>query len=186
MEDLKLNLGCGNNKIDGYVNVDLYGSPDFKFDLETFPWPWETSSVSEIILAHVLEHLGQTPNVYLNIIKELYRVCKNEALIKIIVPHPRHDDFISDPTHVRAITPLGLSLFSKKDNVRWQELGVSNTPFALYIEVDFEIIAIRNVLDPVWEKKMQEEELKSEDIMYASQSFNNVIKQIEIDWRVIK
>ena len=41
---IRLNLGCGQNKLDGYVNVDKYPtfSPDVLWDLETFPWPFDT------------------------------------------------------------------------------------------------------------------------------------------------
>src|ERR1700724_999619 len=74
MRALKLNLGSGQNPRAGYINVDKYGTPDVKHDLETFPWPWPDDSVSEIVLCHVLEHLGQDPKVYLAIMKEMYRV----------------------------------------------------------------------------------------------------------------
>ena len=40
-----------------------------------FPWPWGESSVDEVHLIHVLEHLGREPHVYLGIMKELWRVC---------------------------------------------------------------------------------------------------------------
>tara|TARA_B100001248_G_scaffold20267_1_gene13641 strand:- start:1115 stop:1219 length:105 start_codon:yes stop_codon:yes gene_type:complete len=34
---MKLNLGYGENKYEGFVNVDKFGTPDLKSDLEKFP-----------------------------------------------------------------------------------------------------------------------------------------------------
>ena len=115
---MKLNLGCGSKILKGFVNLDKfeYYKPDIVHDLEKFPYPFEENSVDEILLSHVLEHIGQDPETFNLIIKELYRICKNSSLIDIRVPHPRHDDFISDPTHVRPITILGLSLYDKELN----------------------------------------------------------------------
>jgi predicted SAM-dependent methyltransferase len=110
MADLRLNLGCGAKRLEGYVNVDKFGDPDFRFDLETFPYPWNDNSVVEIEMHHVLEHLGQQTQIYLRIIQELYRICKSGAKIHITVPHHRSDRFFHDPTHVRPITTVGLSL----------------------------------------------------------------------------
>jgi predicted SAM-dependent methyltransferase len=120
---MKLNLGSGSKIIDGYTNVDKfdYYKPDIVHDLEVTPYPFEDNSIEEILLSHVLEHIGQDPNVFNNIIKEFYRICKNQSVIDIRVPHPRHDDFISDPTHVRPITILGLQLYDKELNKKWEE-----------------------------------------------------------------
>ena len=95
---MNLNLGCGNKILEGYTNVDKYDyyNCDVVHDLETFPYPFEDNSVDNILLCHVLEHIGQDPEIFNNILTELYRICKPEASIDIIVPHPRHDDFISD------------------------------------------------------------------------------------------
>jgi hypothetical protein len=41
---IKLNLGCGKNPMPGYVNVDKFGTPDVRHDLETFPWHSTTRS----------------------------------------------------------------------------------------------------------------------------------------------
>ena len=113
---MKLNMGCGLNKKEGYTNVDKSAAcgPDVELDLEVFPWPFKANEAEEVIFNHSLEHMGETTDVFLGILKELYRICKPRAKIFIFVPHPRHDDFLGDPTHVRVITPQLLSLFSKK------------------------------------------------------------------------
>ncbi len=53
---MKLNIGCGNDKKKGYVNVDF--SPDVKPDkvwnLEKVPIPFKENSVDEILAHHVL------------------------------------------------------------------------------------------------------------------------------------
>ena len=137
---MKLNLGSGSNPKPDFVNVDKYGTPDVKHDLEEFPWPWDNNSIDEILMNHILEHLGETSDIFLGIMKEIYRICKPRAKIKISCPHPRHDDFISDPTHIRAITPRLFELFSKKNNEKWAEGGFANSPLALYLNVDFFIL----------------------------------------------
>ncbi|MDA9609233.1 methyltransferase domain-containing protein, partial [Candidatus Pelagibacter sp.] len=126
---MKLNLGCGSVILKDFVNVDKFDfyKPNIVHDLEVFPYPFKNNSVDEIILSHVLEHIGQIPDVFNEIIKELYRICRNGSLINIIVPHPRHDDFISDPTHVRPITLRSLSMYDQKLNKIWEEKNASNT-----------------------------------------------------------
>ena len=101
------------------------------FDLETFPYPWQDNSVEEIEMRHVLEHLGQQTEVYLKIIQEIYRIYQLEAKVHITVPHHRSDRFYHDPTHVRPITTVGLSMFSKGFNREWQAQGKAFTLLAL-------------------------------------------------------
>jgi len=183
---LKLNLGCGTNHKKGYVNVDKYGKPDLLFNLESCPWPWMNNSVGEVLLNHVLEHLGRTIENYFEIIQELYRVCADGAKIDIVVPHPRHDDFISDPTHVRAITPLGLSLFSKTLNRKWAKEHRANSQLALEFDVDFEIEKVNLGLEKEWADKLDSGKLTALQIHEIATRYNNVIKEIQIILRVKK
>lgn len=176
---MRLNLGCGNRKIEGFHNVDsaVACAPDQVVDLEVFPWPWEDNSVEEIMLNHVLEHLGQETSVYLRVIKEIYRVCKHDSMVHIRVPHPRHDNYLTDPTHVRPITLKGLSMFSAAKCRLWQEAGAANTPLALYMNVDFEIVYYENRLDPKWQS-LHDDGLPEEELQMAMRTNYNVIEEV--------
>lgn len=185
---MKLNMGCGFNKKEGYVNVDMFPecSPDVLCDLEATPWPWETDSVSEAFFNHSLEHIGGDPRVFMAMMKELYRVCRNGAIVNIHVPHPRHDHFIGDPTHVRMITPHMLELFSKRKNMEWKEMGAANSPLALYLDVDFKIEDVNYILDDPYSSLYQEGKISVDDINRALREKNNVASEIHITLRVVK
>jgi hypothetical protein len=185
-ELMKLNLGCGANRLAGFVNVDKFGDPDYWHDLEVFPWPWEQDSVGEIVMNHVLEHLGESTGVYLKIIRELYRVCAHGALLRIAVPHPRHDDFIADPTHVRVVTPRGMELFSKEKNREWMQGGYANSPLGIYLDVDFEIVDSTIHLDPFWMEKLRTKACDKQTIFSAMNKYLNVAKEYRITLKAIK
>ena len=70
----KLNLGCGSKIKEGFVNLDKYNTfkPDIVHDLEDFPYPFKENSIDEILLSHVLEHIGREPSIFNLIMQELY------------------------------------------------------------------------------------------------------------------
>ena len=185
---MKLNLGSGSKILKGYVNVDKfqYYNPDVVHDLEKFPYPFEDNSIDEILLSHVLEHIGQNPDVFNNIIKELYRICKNNSIVDIRVPHPRHDDFISDPTHVRPITILGLQLYDKSMNEKWEKMKAANTPLALIHEVNFTIKDINFVLEKKYIKLLENKEIDQNELQEYIRKYNNVVKEMKIKWVALK
>lgn len=111
---MKLNLGCGGRKLPGYINVDseAYEAPDVLVDLGRAKWPWPDDSVDEMHASHVLEHLpGET---FFHFLREAYRVGKPGAKLHVALPWPRHDIFLNDPTHVRAVMPATLLMFSQR------------------------------------------------------------------------
>lgn len=184
---LKLNLGCGLNRLGpDWVNVDKFAaaSPDECRDLEVFPWPWETGSVAEVVFNHSLEHMGGDAKVFLGLMQELYRVCTPGAKVQVNAPHPRHDDFINDPTHVRIVTPELLGLFSQANCRRWAQMGAANSPLALYTGVDFEVTRIKLELDPAWSHLRTEGDIDT--LEQAERSQNNVVKEYRITLKVIK
>lgn len=185
---MRLNLGCGSNKIDGYVNVDKEPAcaPDRVVDLEKIPWPFDDSVAEEVVLSHILEHLGEDRDTYLGIIKELYRICAPDARVRIVVPHPRHDDFLTDPTHVRAIMPGQFAMYSKRLNREWQERGFANTPLGFYLDVDFEVENTQVVPAEPFFSQLQKGEITSDELSRRVNHEFNIVKEIQIDLRVVK
>lgn len=97
--ELKLNLGCGKKKVDGFTGVDI--SPDcgadIVHDLSAFPWPFDDDSVDEVQAVHFLEHLdGYERMAFMN---ELWRVMKPDATATIITPYGQNARMFQDPTH---------------------------------------------------------------------------------------
>jgi predicted SAM-dependent methyltransferase len=60
-EPLKLNIGCGETKIEGFVNVDctenVIVKPDLVHDIRHKPLPYEDGVIDEIWMIHALEHI---------------------------------------------------------------------------------------------------------------------------------
>ena len=82
---MKLNLGCGDKKRDGYVNVDICGSPDVLYDLSQFPWPFGDGSIKEVFSEHFLEHVSDFEATIL----EIHRILAPDGILHFKVPHFR-------------------------------------------------------------------------------------------------
>ena len=95
---LKLDLGCGPNKKEGFLGVDCreFKGVDVVADLRQ-PWPWADNSVDEIYCSHFIEHL--TADARIHFANELYRVLKPGAPAQIIVPHWNSHRAYGDLTH---------------------------------------------------------------------------------------
>lgn len=181
---MKLNLGSGNKKYDGFLNIDSNpkSNPDYVIDLEKDKLPFDDNTVDEVLAHHIFEHLGDG---FFHCLKELYRVCKHGTLIDVRVPHPRHDTFLIDPTHKRPIFPYTLDMFSKKRNKLDMESEYGReTPLGYIHDVDFEVVNYNFILDSYWHSKFQS--MTEEDCEHAARSFNNVIMEIIIQVMVNK
>jgi len=82
---MKLNFGCGRDITKDFFNVDLIKAEDIdkSFDFDKFPYPLKDNQFEYVLCRNVLEHLSYPKRV----LKELRRVCKNKAIIEIIVPY---------------------------------------------------------------------------------------------------
>lgn len=96
---VRLDLGCGPNKREGFEGVDCIAFPgvDHKWDLTDAPWPWSDNSVDEAYSSHFIEHLTAQQRVLFA--NELYRILKPGAQCQLIMPHWASCRAYGDPTH---------------------------------------------------------------------------------------
>lgn len=138
---IKINLGSGLTRYEGFVNVDdnTLVEPDYLVNLDdvNVRLPFEDNSVDEVKAHHILEHIGAG---FIPLMKELYRVCSHGAILDIEAPHHQHDAFYGDPTHCRPITVPSMNMFSKKANREQIKNFNNNTGIGLKYDIDFEIV----------------------------------------------
>lgn len=185
---MNLNLGCGFDKREGWLNVDSFVAcqPDLLMDLEATPWPLDSDAFDHVLLKHVLEHLGATFEVFAAVMRELYRVTAPGGVVEIHVPHVRHDTFWSDPTHVRAFTPLTFEMMSRRRNRAWIEAGANYTMLALRMGVDFEVESIVQTYDPDWTARLRAGEITQHELRRAAVSSWNVARELQVRLRAVK
>lgn len=184
----KLNLGAGYDKVEGYVSIDYDKTcnPDYIVDLERDRLPFDDNSVDAIKAHHILEHLGDG---FFHLMKEMYRVCVDGTIIDIVVPHPRHDFFLNDPTHKRPINVDILKKFSKAYNKHCEEIGDGMSKLGYMFDVDFDIVDY----DLKWNPKYlglvelaQKDEQHYRLLEQMISENNNMIEEIHINMIVIK
>jgi SAM-dependent methyltransferase len=185
---LKLNIGCGFHKHPEFINVDSFPdcNPDVLWDLERTPWPFEDDSVDEIVARHILEHLGQAPQTFFAIIKEIYRVVRHNGAVRVAVPHPLHTSFFSDPTHVRSFTKETFLMLSRRHNLNWRDQGKNVTLLALMLDVNFDPIDIHHLYDKPWRDKVARGEMTEDQLREAETSQFGVIRDVIALLRVDK
>ena len=92
---MKLNLGACDRRVDGFVSVDIVEPADHIVDLSK-PWPWQDSTVEEVLAHDVIEHIANR----IHFMNELHRVLRPGARALIETPNAsRGAGYFQDPTH---------------------------------------------------------------------------------------
>lgn len=122
MGTLKLNIGCGNKVVDGYVGVDKFQceAAEYICDIENEKLPFKDGTIEGIILDNVIEHCHDIPKV----IAELIRVSGEGAIIKIITPHFSALSSWIDPTHIHHLSYFSFDHFEKDSVSHYVGKGV--------------------------------------------------------------
>lgn len=107
----KLNLGCGKNIKEGWINVDCVSGPGVDI-----VWKWGAGQhfrhpfiIQEVYCSHVLEHITNP----LEAMEELYGICGANAKAVFRTPYGSSDNAWEDPTHVRPYFVRSFAYFSQ-------------------------------------------------------------------------
>jgi hypothetical protein len=123
---VKLDLGSGPNKAEGFVGVDVRqfdGKVDVLCDIGKDRWPWEDGSVDEARASHVWEHLTWPERVHA--FNELFRVLKVGAKAQIVIPHWNSSRYYGDPTHQSPMSEFAFYYLLKS----WRDVNAPHTGY---------------------------------------------------------
>lgn len=114
----KINLGCGFDYKERYINCDLRKTvkADKYFDMNIFPYPFKDNSVDEVVMSHILEHLDNVVEV----LTEVYRICKKGAIVKIDTPYFSSESAFSDIEHKHFFTYTTLDAVDRSNPIHFR------------------------------------------------------------------
>jgi SAM-dependent methyltransferase len=118
----KINLGSGNDPLEGYCNVDMLEREDVDIvhNLMNFPYPFGDNSAISIKAIDLIEHLDHytkddKPTI-MAFMEECGRILKPGGELYIQTPSWDSELFKIDPTHVRGFHPKSFDFF---DEDKW-------------------------------------------------------------------
>ena len=114
---IRLDIGCGQNKQEGFVGMDMekYPGVDIVHDCEVFPWPLPDESVLLSTASHLLEHINPHKGVFIDFMNEVWRITKPGGEFAFVTPYAGSPGYWQDPTHVNPINRNTLAYFDPLD-----------------------------------------------------------------------
>jgi predicted SAM-dependent methyltransferase len=139
-DDLKINLGAGQDQFEGFVNTDRVRLPgiDVVHNLVEFPYPFPDACASEMRAVDVLEHLPNyvadgRPGV-IAFIEECHRILKPGGELYIQTPGYDAEFLWLDPTHVRGFHPESMDFFDPDKHYGQTTGFYSEAKFSVKVE----------------------------------------------------
>lgn len=129
---MKIDIGCGKAKQEGWVGMDKLDFPgvDVKIDAGKDRWPFDDGSVEEARASHFVEHLKPAERIHF--VNELHRVLKTGGKCQIITPYWGSNRAYGDLTHE---WPPVSEMWFHYLNKKWRE---ENAPHNVEYTCDFD------------------------------------------------
>ncbi len=97
---MKLHIGCGDTKKEGFLNIDIRETIAADIVCDVTELPLEDNSVDFIYSHHSFEHFP-----FLDAVKELVRVSKNDTKWEVTVPYLTNTKYnLINPYHIEHFT----------------------------------------------------------------------------------
>lgn len=108
----KLDIGCGRNKLEGSVGLDVVplDGVDVVHDLNCFPYPFPENTFDYVRVIHVIEHLQSI----IKTMAEIHRIAKPDAEVDIVTPHHTDSSSWQDPTHIWHLNSRSFDFFEEE------------------------------------------------------------------------
>lgn len=125
-----LNLGCGEHKLVDHINVDAYGDPDYKWDLQEFPFPWDDNSIDGIEAWHIFEHLPDWWSAF----EECARILKPGGYLHIHVPDESNRTALTYRDHYHVFSKESFHGIQEGNwgTNSWAETIAESVPLTMY------------------------------------------------------
>lgn len=176
----RVEIGCSTRKREGFFGIDIVSDVgvDLVADINR-GIPLCDNSVEHLLFTHSFEHFSN----FMFIVSEMWRVCKNKALIEIYAPYYTNIINLSNPYHKIYLTEYTFLFFADKECKFPKEVG----PYSLSAGTANEGYNMRFRQEEVnfiyfepWNKKTKAEQ------DFARLHYLHVVRDIHIRLCVIK
>lgn len=162
VENMKFDLGCGQNVREGFLGVDLVETAYLRADLRE-PFPWNDGVVEEFHCSHMIEHLDGAEQMHL--MNEAHRCLRVGGKLTIITPWWNSVRYWQDPTHKRPFVENSALYYNKA----WREANkLTHYP----ITADFDWTTFYSMSDARWMSANEQARA------FAMRYYSNVIDDI--------
>ncbi len=114
VKNTKLNVGCGTDHKEGWVNLDISANvgADVVHDIQKLPLPFLDAEFKEILCNDIIEHVE-----YIPVMRDLHRIMAAGGVLHIRVPHFTSKNNFVDPTHIKLFSIFLFDFFVEDANL---------------------------------------------------------------------